>query len=142
MISLFCYIALAAFAVLLSHSYALVLGTSAAEPLHDLLGMTPGTIAVDIFFITSGFLVTGSLLTRKNTFEFIWARFLRIYPALIVMVLPVTLALGLFFSSVPLMSFLTSKETLRFLAKNSTLINSEHHIIYRVFSSMFRLKGL
>ena len=79
---------IAALAVLVTHSFALATGTSAAEPFQKTLGMTIGSIAVDIFFITSGFLVTGSLLTRKSFIdfiEFVWARVLRIFPALLVM---------------------------------------------------------
>jgi peptidoglycan/LPS O-acetylase OafA/YrhL len=67
---------IAAFAVLLSHSYTLALGpgiddTSAHEPLINLVGFTLGSVAVHLFFITSGFLVTASILARQNTFEFI-----------------------------------------------------------------------
>ncbi len=76
---------IAAFAVLITHSFALAIGTGEAEPFQKFLGMTMGTIAVDIFFITSGFLVTSSLLTRQSVIEFVWARVLRIYPALLVM---------------------------------------------------------
>ncbi|WP_372340911.1 acyltransferase family protein [Paraglaciecola sp.] len=47
---------IAACLVLFSHSFALVLGGGLHEPLRGFLNMTLGTIAVDIFFITSGFL--------------------------------------------------------------------------------------
>jgi hypothetical protein len=43
----------AAFAVLWSHSYAIVL-SPAFEPWVQWLGYTPGGVAVDVFFITSG----------------------------------------------------------------------------------------
>lgn len=72
----------AAMAVLITHSFAL---TGLAEPFRDSLGMSMGDIAVDIFFITSVFLVTASILTRQSALEFLWARILRIYPALLVM---------------------------------------------------------
>ena len=48
----------AALAVLVTHSFALVRGVE-AEPLRQTLGVTWGTIAVDVFFLISGFLVTG-----------------------------------------------------------------------------------
>ena len=60
---------IAALAVLITHSFALAIGTGDAEPFQQTLGMTMGTIAVDIFFITSGFLVTASLLTRQSIIE-------------------------------------------------------------------------
>ena len=56
----------AALAVLVSHAFALAIGKSAAEPFQALLGMTMGSIAVDVFFLTSGFLVTASLLSRES----------------------------------------------------------------------------
>ncbi|EQD55913.1 Acyltransferase 3, partial [mine drainage metagenome] len=48
---------IAAYAVLVTHSFALAIGTGNAEPLQATLGMTIGSIAVDIFFLTSGFLI-------------------------------------------------------------------------------------
>lgn len=108
----------AALAVLFSHSFALV---GAPDPLYASLSMTFASIAVDVFFVTSGFLVTASLLTRKGTLEFVWARVLRIYPALVVMVLLVIFVLGLFFTSLSASSFLGSRETQSFVLKNITL---------------------
>ena len=55
----------AASLVLYSHSFALALGTKDAEPLRNSLGMTYGSIAVDIFFITSGFLIASSMFARE-----------------------------------------------------------------------------
>src|SRR4051812_37390900 len=78
---------LAALAVLVTHSFTLALGTSDAEPFAHSLGMTPGGMAVDIFFVTSGFLVTASMLQRQNIIAFLWARALRIFPALWVMLI-------------------------------------------------------
>lgn len=85
--------ALAAFLVLFSHSYALT-GSSSSEPLRMLLGMTFGSVAVDVFFVISGFLVCGSLLRRQSAIEFMKGRLLRIFPALLVMVGLTVLLLG------------------------------------------------
>ena len=41
-----------------------------------------GPIALDWLFVTSGFLVTASLFQRGDLNHFIWARALRLYPAL------------------------------------------------------------
>ncbi len=84
--------------------------------------MTMGSIAVDVFFIISGFLVTASIFSSKSAIEFIWARFLRIYPALLVMVLLTVFGLGLFFTSMPLASYLVDSKTYIYLLKCSTLI--------------------
>ncbi len=112
----------AALAVLVTHSFALVVGSGNAEPLRNTLGMTLGYIAVDIFFITSGFLVTASLLSRQSTLEFIWARVLRIYPALIVMLLFTVLVLGPVFTALPISQYFASKITVKYFVKCATLL--------------------
>ena len=71
----------AALAVLVDHSFALAIGTADARPFLINSSLNISFLAVDIFFVTSGFLVTASLLTRQNTMEFVLARALRIYPA-------------------------------------------------------------
>lgn len=78
---------LAATLVLFTHSFALTFGSGTAEPLRNTLGITWGTIAVDVFFVTSGFLIASSFFQRNNVTAFVWARILRIYPALIVALL-------------------------------------------------------
>lgn len=113
---------LAAFAVLFSHSFVVAIGKGAVEPLYTSLGVTWGYIAVDVFFVTSGFLVTSSLLARKNTVEFVFSRILRIYPALILMVLISVFLLGISFTSLPISSFLLNHDTHVFAFKNTTLV--------------------
>jgi peptidoglycan/LPS O-acetylase OafA/YrhL len=113
---------IAAVAVLITHSFALVNGTGDAEPFRYSLGMTIGSIAVDVFFITSGFLVSASLINRQSTVEFILARFLRIYPALLVMLFLSVFVLGVFFTSLPLSSYLLDSKTYIYLLKCSTLV--------------------
>lgn len=126
---------LAALAVLVTHSFALTTGTASAEPFQNQLGMTIGSIAVDIFFITSGFLVTASLLSRKSTIDFIISRALRIYPALFVMQLLTVFVLGPYFTSLALTEFLTSKITLNYFLRDSTLILGVVHELPGVFES-------
>lgn len=123
----------AALAVLVTHSFALAIGTGAAEPFRDSLGMTMGTIAVDVFFVTSGFLVTGSLLTRQNAREFLWARFLRIFPALLVMLLLTVFGLGPFLTSWPLSAYLRDAGTYGYLVKCATLVSGVWYSLPGVF---------
>src|SRR6186997_3455935 len=111
----------AALAVLINHSFVLSAGTGDAEPLQG-LGMSLGMIAVDVFFITSGFLVTASLLTRQSAIEFIWARVLRIYPALLLMLLLTVFGLGIFFTQLPVPSYLANSLVYTYFLKCSTLI--------------------
>jgi peptidoglycan/LPS O-acetylase OafA/YrhL len=112
---------IAAFAVLVTHSFVLTSGSRDAQPLRDTLGITFGSIAVDVFFVTSGFLVTASLLRRQSAIEFLWARVLRIFPALVVMLLLTVFGLGLFFTTTPWSSYLTDSRTYMYLARCSTL---------------------
>ncbi len=125
---------IAAYAVLVTHSFALAIGTGNAEPLQNTLGMTIGSIAVDIFFLTSGFLVTASLLTRKNTIEFVWARVLRIYPALFTMHLVTILGLGLFFTTLSWPAYFTDPVLHKYLLKCIALFTGSPYELPGVFA--------
>lgn len=112
----------AALAVLVGHAFVLRAGADDADPLARPLGMTLGSIAVDVFFITSGFLVTASLLSRQSPSAFVRARVLRIYPALVVMTLITVFGLGLFFTSLSVAEYFSTQKTYTYLLKNSTLL--------------------
>lgn len=113
----------AALTVLYGHSFPLTLGRGAADPLanltHHRLGL--GSLAVDIFFVISGFLVTGSLVSRKNIVQFCWARILRIFPALFFCNLFCVLGIGWFFTTLPASQYFQSSELRHFMIENSTL---------------------
>ena len=117
----------AATAVLCSHSFPLVTGDRAREPLRAALGCTPGAIAVDLFLLVSGLLVTTSLVRRASIADFVRARFFRIWPALATALLLTVLALGPSFTTLPLADYFASKDTWRYLAKNLLLL---HGIVY------------
>ena len=113
--------AIAASLVLFSHSFAIALGSGDFEPLRSTIGMTWGDIAVDIFFVTSGFLITSSYFSRNNIIAFVWARVLRIYPALIVAMLFCVFVVGLWHTRNSLTEYVSSQQTLKYLVKNSVL---------------------
>lgn len=123
---------IAAVMVLYSHSFALAVGLSSAEPWLQ-FGITPGSVAVDIFFVTSGFLVTGSLVSRKELCSFVMARVLRIYPALLVMLVLTIFVLGAYFTTLTLHDYFTDIETLKYGAKNSILIAGSYSHLPFVF---------
>lgn len=112
----------AAFAVLYSHSYAIVLGIGNYEPFVTRIGYTLAGIAVDVFFITSGFLVTASLLRLQSFNSFFRARALRIFPALVVMSLLLAFVLGPLFTSLPLREYFGHGDVYRFVLKDSTIL--------------------
>ncbi len=126
---------IAALAVLITHSFALAIGTGAAEPFRSSLGMTMGSIAVDVFFVTSGFLVTASLLTRESVLQFLWARILRIFPALLVMLLVTVFGFGLLFTSWPLSSYLADSQTYGYLLKCATVVTGVAYNLPGVFDN-------
>lgn len=123
---------IAAYAVLFSHSFALTTGIPDLQPLSRHLGVTPGTIAVDIFFVVSGFLVTASLLNRGNLVEFCFARVLRIFPALIVMV-AVTAILGAALSSYSTNNYFSDQHFWLYVVKNMTVVTGLHNELPGLF---------
>lgn len=113
---------LAAASVLYSHSFALSSGAGRSEPLRSLLGMSLGTLAVSVFFVVSGFLVTASLLSRPSITSFLLARARRIYPALWVALGLTVLLLGPMATSSSVRDYLADPRTWFYLAKNATLV--------------------
>ncbi len=101
----------AAIMVLYSHQYAL---TSQAEP--GILGVnTVGGLAVSIFFVLSGYLVTASWQRDPHVWRFILRRFLRIWPALAAVVVLTTYLLGAWVTELPLREYLAHPTTTSYL---------------------------
>lgn len=111
---------IAASLVLISHSYPLAV-QGLAEPLRESLGTTWGSIAVDIFFVTSGFLVTRSLMHKRDLREFALARALRIFPALFVAMLITVVVVGIWFTKLDAAEYWQHKQTWKYLFKNTFL---------------------
>jgi peptidoglycan/LPS O-acetylase OafA/YrhL len=112
---------LGAILVLFTHAYALT-GNADDEPMFVKTGYLTGDFAVNLFFVTSGFLITKSLFNRKNLIEFFWARVLRVYPALIAAVLFCAFPLGLLFTKLSAADYLTDKTIYSFVLNNATLL--------------------
>ncbi len=74
--------------VIVSHSYPLLLGSNDREPLMRASGsqMTLGEVAVDGFFLISGYLITASWQRSRNAMDYLRRRVLRIYPGFLVAV--------------------------------------------------------
>ena len=101
-----------AYMVLIGHSFVVIGGTSSAEP-HIFYQFTLSYMAVNFFFIASGFLVTGSMLYRKDPASYGSARILRIYPGLLVHVLIIMLLFGPLTTSLPLKEYFTHPDMLK-----------------------------
>ena len=96
--------------VIVSHTPQLVDGDRSREPLTQLFpSITFGDLAVDGFFIISGFLITGSYLSSKGVIRYLRKRVARIYPGFIVSslvcVLLVGPATGAYFAKGPVWGF-------------------------------------
>ena len=112
---------LAAAAVLVSHSYPLASGMGTPEPLQDSLGITLGTLAVLVFFSVSGYFVSASLARSRSLLDFVAARALRIYPALLVVLLATVLAIGPALTTLWKGEYFTHPQTWSYLTHNLLL---------------------
>jgi peptidoglycan/LPS O-acetylase OafA/YrhL len=97
--------------VMIGHAFAIYAGDGDSEP-HIFLEYTFSYLAVNMFFIASGLLVTKSMLYRGDAPAFLAARSLRIFPALIVHVLFVVLIVGAVMTSLPLLDYLKHHDVL------------------------------
>lgn len=125
---------IAALMVLVTHSFELS-GYLKNEPLYRI---TEGkfrfsTAGLYIFFFTSGFLVTKSLLTTPSILQFIWKRFLRIYPALLVIVLLTVFVVGPVFTTHSAKEYFTDGITWKYLFTTTGIYI--RHILPGVFEN-------
>lgn len=111
--------ALAASAVVVSHSFALSTGEVLMEPLRRISGASLGEVAVDVFFVISGFLISKSAMER-GVLQYARARLLRIYPGLLAM-LAALFVLAVCTTSLPVRDFLSSDETVAYFTGNAIL---------------------
>lgn len=115
---------IAAFAVLLSHSFSVVLGPADPyRPLLEATGAPLGSHAVNIFFVVSGLLVMQSWDRSSSPLSFVTARIMRIYPAMLVYALLTVLVFGAAFSSVDVLAYYTSAETWTYLFSVGSLLD-------------------
>ncbi|KGP80827.1 acyltransferase family protein [Paenibacillus sp. MAEPY2] len=81
--------------VIFSHSFVLLNG-SEGDPVINITNyqISAGTIAVNCFFVISGFLITQSLISQKSFLNYLLNRFLRIFPAFFLSLLLIAFILG------------------------------------------------
>jgi peptidoglycan/LPS O-acetylase OafA/YrhL len=123
--------AFAATMVIYGHSYAIA--DPPGERGRDLFqiyigGTYSGTIAVQMFFMISGLLVTASFINRDNVLAFLKSRALRIFPALIVSVVLTALVMGPIFTTVPIGEYLTNRDVYDYIFTNISLITNEWYL--------------
>lgn len=119
---------LAAIAVVLTHSYSVVTGRYASEPLVGWLGHSLGHYAVDVFFVLSGFVVTQSLLRDGDMLRFAVSRILRIFPALIVTVLLTAFILGPMVSTNGIADYFSDPSVWTYVAGSVSTVATDGHL--------------
>lgn len=85
-----------------------------------------GGVAVDAFFVISGFLITASAASNKGLKYYLASRVLRIYPALIVCICLTVFIIGSLLTSAS--AYWSSSETWTYFWKNITLANTVYNL--------------
>lgn len=104
--------------VILGHGLALV---GRAPEIPVILGYPLQSVGVLIFFSISGYLITASWSRTKNPFTYLLARCLRIFPALIFVVLVTALVIGPWVSVLPREAYFDDPGTSTYIFNNILL---------------------
>jgi peptidoglycan/LPS O-acetylase OafA/YrhL len=130
----------AAMTVLFAHSIGALGLPPETEPFFNRIGFSLGEMGLDALFVTSGFLVTASLVSRRDLISFFWARGLRVYPALWVMLLLTVFVLAPVLTTRPLRDYFAAQTTWSYFYKCSTLLSGIRYSLPGVFETL-PLKG-
>lgn len=112
---------LAAGAVMVSHAWPITLGAGAAEPLYSQTGQTLGHFAVAVFFGVSGLLIARSFDRRRSMIQFLIARMLRLFPALLIVLL-LTVIGGAFVTRLEPAQYFARWDTWTYVPANMSLV--------------------
>jgi peptidoglycan/LPS O-acetylase OafA/YrhL len=120
----------AAAGVILSHAFPLGEGTGAREPLEELTRgqVTLGRLCVAVFLVISGLLITQSYERSPNLARYTWARVLRIFPGLAVVLLASAFLLGPVLTTAPLGAYFGSSEPYLYFLRNLTLYQPQWNL--------------
>jgi peptidoglycan/LPS O-acetylase OafA/YrhL len=113
---------LAASAVILDHSFALVAPERTATAPIDFGALELARVAVDVFFIVSGFLVTRSVLTQPTLVDYAVARVLRLFPALLATCIFIAFLLGPAVTSVSLTDYFSDPRPWLYVPLTASLV--------------------
>ena len=110
---------IAALMVIYGHSFALARDVGTRD-LFLRLGWPfySGDIAVMMFFVISGFMVSGSYLARANLVDFLTARLLRIVPAFLFVLVVCAVLVGPLFSDLGVAEYFSSADVHRYITRN------------------------
>lgn len=120
---------MAATGVIITHSYAL-LGLPEKDWLTKITNglLSFSRLGVFMFFIISGFLVANSLWNSNSIKSFFWKRFLRIFPALAVVLFLATFVLGPLTSTSTLKEYFTRPSTYHYVLGGLSLYDTQYSL--------------
>ncbi|WP_218567083.1 acyltransferase [Pseudomonas sp. R3-18-08] len=118
----------AALFVLISHAYPISRGAIEVEPLVAQLGISLGGLGVFTFFCISGFFISLSYQRSKSKVDFVVARFLRLYPALLVVLVLSAFVVGPLFAALSLDDYFSSSEVYSYVTTNLKLKNIQFQL--------------
>ena len=130
----------AAMTVLFAHSVGALGLPPEREFFFHRLGFSLGEMGLDMLFVTSGFLVTASLLGRQDLIAYLWARILRVYPGLLMMLVLTVFVLAPALTTLPRADYFASPLTWEYFSKCATLIGGVRFSLPGVFETV-PLKG-
>jgi len=134
---------LAAFAVVWSHAALVAYGDMAIEPLVLETGYTLGHLAVNVFFVISGFLIAQSLQRSKDLVEYFSARFLRLVPGLFVAAMVTAFIIGPLLSDLGIAGYFSQLATWAYVPLTSSMLidNGELPGVFANVPSAHELNG-
>jgi len=115
----------AAWLVIYGHSYAVTASSEQDLILQLVQFRFAGSVAVDMFFLISGFLIAASF-ERHRLRDYLAARALRIFPALVVCVSLSVFVMGALLTTSP--DYWHSSQTWKYLLRNITLDKAQYFL--------------
>lgn len=125
---------IAALMVIYGHSFPLFPGSGQQEIfLANDWKIYSGDIAIAIFFVVSGFMVSGSYMRRAGLFQFMKARILRIVPALFICLLVSAYLIGPLVSTLNYRDYFMAPDVFRYIWKNLQFSSDIQFTLPQVF---------
>ena len=120
----------AAISVLVSHSFPLSFDIATPQPLEtfSVRQTDLGLIAVFVFFVISGYLITQSFDRSPFVLRFVKARILRIYPGLFEVAFVTVILLGPAVTVLPIHQYLSQPETMWYIPHALSLFSIQYQL--------------
>ncbi|WP_299346995.1 acyltransferase [uncultured Maritalea sp.] len=126
---------LAALSVVWSHAAIVVGGNDAIEPLSVELGYTLGSLAVNVFFVISGFLMAQSYVRSNSIWKYAAARILRLLPGLFVAALLSAFVFGPVFTQLSFLEYFAKLQTWLYVPITGSLVD-DNQLLPGVFDNL------